>query len=153
MGDAKNDDLRVSFDSRLKLKFCGSKVTSDAGLLAYRELDEVLSLTEMGAEVLSDSRLGTNKQHGLVPLLRQSIYSRLAGYEDVNDAERLAVDPAMRHVVGGRAAQADKEAASTSGVGRFETETLSAKSNLTALMDLSGEWIDKVHQRASRPNN
>ena len=147
MGDAKMDDLRVGFDSRLKLKFVGSKVTSDAGLLAYRELDEVLSLTEMGAEVLSDLRLGTNKQHGLVPMLRQSIYSRLAGYEDVNDAERLAVDPAMRHVVGGRAAQADKEAASTSGVGRFETETLSAKSNLTALMDLSGEWIDKAHQR------
>ena len=146
MGDAKKDDLRVSFDSRLKLKFCGSKVTSDAGLLAYREQDEVLSLTEMVAEVLSDSRPGTNKQHGLVPMLRQSIYSRLAGYEDVNDAERLAVDPAMRHVVGGRAAQADKEAASTSGVGRFETETLSTKSNLTALMNLSGEWIDKVHR-------
>ena len=101
----------------------------------------------MGAEVLSDLRLGTNKQHGLVPMLRQSIYSRLAGYEDVNDAERLAVDPAMRHVVGGRAAQADKEASSTSGVGRFETETLSTESNLTALMDLSGEWIDKAHQR------
>ena len=102
MGDAKKDDLRVRFDSRLKLKFCGSKVTTDAGLLAYRELDEVLSLTEMGAEVLTDLRLGTNKQHGLVPMLRQSIYSRLAGYEDVNDAERLAVDPAMRHVVGDR---------------------------------------------------
>jgi len=115
--------------------------------LAYRELDEALGLTEMDADVLTDSRLGTNKQHLLVPLLRQSIYSRLAGYEDVNDAERLAVDPAMRHVVGGRAAQADKEAASPSGVGRFETETLSANSNLKALMNLSGEWIDKVHQR------
>ena len=146
MGDAKNDDLRVGFDSRLKLSFCGSKVTSDAGLLAYRELDEALGLTEMGADVLTDSRLVTNKQHLLVPLLRQSIYSRLAGYEDVNDAERLAVDPAMRHVVGGRAAQADKEAASPSGVGRFETEMLSQRHNLTALMNVSGQWIDRVHQ-------
>ena len=68
MGDAKNDYLRVGFDNRLKLKFCGSKVTSDAGLLAYRELDEALGLTEMGADLLTDSRLGTNKQHLLVPL-------------------------------------------------------------------------------------
>jgi len=147
VGDAKKDDLRVSFDSRLKLRFVGSKVTSDAGLLAYRELDEALGLTEMGADVLTDSRLGSNKQHQLVPLLRQSIYSRLAGYEDVNDAKRLAVDPAMRHVVGGRAAQADKEAASTSGVGRFETEIVSDRRNLTVLMNLSGQWIDKVHRR------
>ena len=146
MGDAKQDDLRVGFDSRLKLKFCGSQVTSDAGLLAYRELDEALGLTEIGADLLTDSRLGANKQHLLVPLLRQSIYSRLAGYEGVNDAERLAVDPAMRHVVGGRAAQADNEAASMSVVGRFETEILSQRCNLTTLMSLSGHWIDKAHQ-------
>ena len=89
MGDCQNGDLRVDFDRRLKLTFLGSQVTTDAGLLAYRELDEVLGLTETGEDILADSRLGQNKQHGLVPLLRQSIYSRLAGYEDVNDAERL----------------------------------------------------------------
>ena len=147
MGDCQNEDLRVQFDRRLKLKFLGSQVTTDAGLLAYRELDETLGLTQIDAESLHDSRLGSNKQHRLVPLLLQSIYSRLAGYEDVNDAERLSVDPAMRHVVGGRATLADKHAASTSEVGRFETEMLSTRNNLTALMDLSGEWIDKVHRR------
>ena len=147
MGDCQNEDLRVQFDRRLKLKFLGSQVTTDAGLLAYRELDETLGLTQIDAESLHDARLGSNQQHRLVPLLRQSIYSRLAGYEDVNDAERLSVDPAMRHVVGGRATLADKHAASTSEVGRFETEMLSTRSNLTALMDLSGEWIDKVHRR------
>ncbi len=147
MGDCQTEDLRVRFDGRLKLKFLGSQVTTDAGLLAYRELDEALGLTEMGAGGLQDSRLGRNKQHGLVRLLRQSIYSREAGYEDVNDAERLCVDPAMRHVVGGRASQPEKQAASTSEVGRFETGTLSTKNNLTALMDLSGRWIDRVHQR------
>ena len=138
MGDAKNDDLQVSFDSRLRVKFIGSKVTTDAGLLAYREIDETLGLTGMVLETLTDSRLGSNKQHGFVPLLRQSIYSRLAGYEDVNDAERLCVDPAMRHVVGGRASQPEKQAASTSEVGRFETEILSTKDNLRKLLDLSG---------------
>lgn len=89
MGEAKNGDLRVSFDSRVKLKFLGSKVTTDAGLVAYRELDETLGLTEMGVDELTELRLGNNKQHQLVPLLRQSVYSRLAGYEDVNDAERF----------------------------------------------------------------
>jgi len=147
MGDGQNEDLRVGFDSRLKLKFLGSQVTTDAGLLAYRELDDTLGLTALGADLLTDSRLGSNKQHGLLPLLRQSIYSRLAGYEDVNDAERLCVDPTMRHVVGGRASQPEKHAASTSEVGRFETDTLSAQGNLTALMQLSGRWIDMVHQR------
>jgi len=147
MGDAQNDDLRVGFDSRLKLRFCGSKVTSDAGLLAYRELDDALELTSMGDEVLTESRLGANKKHLLVPLLRQSIYSRLAGYEDVNDAERLCIDPAMRYVVGGRASQPEKQAALSSEVGRFETDILSQRHNLTALMNLCGQWIDKVHQR------
>ena len=89
MGDCQNEDLRVGFDRRLKLKFLGSQITTDAGLLVYRELDEALGLTEIASEVLADSRQGRNEQHQLVPLLRQSIYSRLAGYEDVNDAERL----------------------------------------------------------------
>ena len=147
MDDCQNGDLRVRFDGRLKLKFLGSQITTDAGLLAYRELDEALTLTETGAADLQDSRLGKNKQHILLPLLRQSIYSRLAGYEDVNDAQRLCVDPAMRHVVGGRASQPEKQAASTSEVGRFETGTLSTKRNLTALLNLSGQWVDAVHRR------
>ena len=53
----------------------------------------------------------------------------------------------MRHVVGGRANQPEKHAASTSEVGRFETDTLSTQCNLTALMKLSGQWIDQVHRR------
>ena len=91
----------------------------------------------MVQDTFEDSRIGSNKQHQLVPWLRQSIYSRRAGYEDVNDAERLSVDPAMRHVVGGRAALTDKQAASTSEVGRRETEILSIGSNLKKPTDKS----------------
>jgi hypothetical protein len=144
MGDSPNDALRVDFDRTIKLAFHGSTVTSDAGLLAYRELDDAHQLTSVAAAGLHDTRTGQNTQHNLLALLRQSIYSRLAGSEDVNDAERLCLDPAMRAVVGGRAK--DNKAASTSEMARFETETLSTKANLKFLMDLSGKWIDQAHQ-------
>ncbi len=146
MGDRRKQALRVQFDGKLRLQFHGAKITSDAGLLAFRELDEAFRLTEKGSTVLSDSRRGKNKQHGLLAMLRQGIYGRLAGYEDVNDAERLPVDPAMRRVVGGRAKE--KEAASTSEMNRFETEMLSSRQNLTALMSLPGTWIDSIHECA-----
>ena len=71
MGASKKQALRVTFDSRLKLEFHGAKVTSDAGLLAYRELDEALGLTDLGDDLLSDGRTGKNTQHSLVALVRQ----------------------------------------------------------------------------------
>ena len=98
-GDSRKLPLRVDFDRRLKLEFLGSKIISDAGLLAYRELDDVLGLTDLAGAALSDLRRGKNTRHLLTGLLRQSVFGRLAGYEDVNDAERLSRDPAMRAIV------------------------------------------------------
>ena len=76
MGAGKKQALRVTFDRGLKLEFHGSKVTSDAGLLAYLELDEALGLTNLGKNLLNDWRTGKNTQHSLVALMRQSIFSR-----------------------------------------------------------------------------
>jgi hypothetical protein len=99
-GEADRGALRLDFDRRLLLQFRGSTITSDAGLLAYRELDNTLCLTDTAADMLADARTGKNGRHRLAGLLRQSVFGRLAGYEDVNDAERLCHDPAMRWVVG-----------------------------------------------------
>src|SRR3984893_4872488 len=103
-GESNDGALRLDFDRRLMLQFRGSVVTFDAGLLAYRELDDALGLSVMAGAALSDARTGKNGRHALVSLLRQSVFGRLAGYEDVNDAERLRHDPAMRWIVGGKAA-------------------------------------------------
>src|SRR5262245_51729969 len=132
-GESESDAVRLDFDRRLMLHFRGSVVTSDAGLLVYRELDDVLGLTEMAGDVLADARSGKNGRHALAGLFRQSVFGRLAGYEDVNDAERLRHDPAMRWIVGGKAAQ--RSAASPSQMGRFETQWLAAPKNFAAVAD------------------
>ncbi|HEY2663426.1 MAG TPA: transposase [Candidatus Binataceae bacterium] len=79
----------------MKIDFQGSRVTSDGGLVLVQELDERLGFEELIAPHLADSR-GKNSQLTLADLLRQSVYSRLAGYEDLNDAERLSQDPTFR---------------------------------------------------------
>src|SRR5580692_7996146 len=132
-GEADSEALRLDFDRRVMLRFHGSAITCDCGLLAYRELDDVLALTS-GGERLAEARTGRNRRHLLVGLLRQSVFGRLAGYEDVNDADRLCPDPAMRWVVGGQAPMG--RAASASQMGRFETEWLTRPQNLAALSDL-----------------
>src|SRR6202140_1519237 len=101
VGETQNRPFQLSFNSSLKADFQGARVTSDGGLILVRELDERLGLSELMDRHLSDSRRGKNIQLPLSDLLRQSIYSRLAGYEDVNDAARLAQDPTFR-LIGSR---------------------------------------------------
>ena len=92
MGESKEGVLRRDLDRRLKLEFHGSKVTSDAGLLAYRELDDAVGVSGIAGDVLTDTRRGKNGRHGLVGQFRQSVFGRLGGYDDVNDADRLCLD-------------------------------------------------------------
>ncbi len=99
----------------------------------------------MAAEFFTDTRMRRNTRRGLVAQLRQSIYSRLAGYKYTNDAEQLCNDPAMCCLVGGGVAR--HPAASTSQMGRFEIDVLTQRENLLGLMDLSGVWIDRVRKR------
>src|ERR1700691_191825 len=95
MGEKQNQPFQLSFNASLRVDFQGSRVTSDGGLILVRELDERLGFGELATACLTDTR-AKNAQLQIVDLLRQSVYSRLAGYEDVNDAERLAGDPSFR---------------------------------------------------------
>jgi hypothetical protein len=104
MVDPEGADLqradRVDFDSRVRLKFKGTQLSSDGGLLVMRELDDALGLSDLASAALRDTHTGKNSFHQLDGLFRQSVFGRLAGYEDVNDADRLALDPVMRQVAG-----------------------------------------------------
>jgi hypothetical protein len=83
--------LRVNFDRRLKLEFHGSQTTSDGGLLTYRKRDDALGPTELAGTIFQDIRTGKNGWHGMAGQFRQSVFGRLGGYEDANDADHLGV--------------------------------------------------------------
>ena len=142
MGEKQNQSFQLLFNASLKVDFQGSRVTSDGGLILIRELDERLGLEKLIEEQLSDSRQGLNKQFMLTDLLRQSVYSRLAGYEDLNDAERLAADPTFRLISSQRIW--DRGAALTSTLHWFETELLTTEENLIGLMALNRETLGQA---------
>jgi hypothetical protein len=142
MGEKQNQPFQLSFNASLKVDFQGSRVTSDGGLILVRELDERLGLGDLIRQHLTDSRRGKNTQLPLADLLRQSVYSRIAGYEDVNDAERLSQDPTFRLI--GSEKIWERGAALTSRVQSFETELLTQEENLAGLATINRELIGKA---------
>ena len=142
MGEKQNQPFQLSFNPSLKVDFQGSRVTSDGGLLLVRELDERLGLSALITENIMDDRRGKNTQLPLPDLLRQSIYSRLAGYEDLNDAERLSQDPTFRLI--GSEKIWERGAALPSRLHWFETEVLSQEENLDGLSRINRELIAKA---------
>ena len=141
MGEEQNHPFQLSFNASLKVAFQGSRVTSDGGLILVRELDERLRLSELVQQHLTDPR-GKNTQLPLADLLRQSVYSRLAGYEDVNDAQQLSQDPTFRLI--GSEKIWKRGAALTSGLQSFETEVLAQEENVAGLEAINRELIAKA---------
>ena len=142
MGELQTEPFQFTFNGYLKVAFQGSRVTSDAGLILVRELDERLGLEAIIAAHLRDSRHGLNTQFRLPDLLRQSVYSRLAGYEDLNDAQRLSADPTFRLI--GSPTRWDRSAALTSTLHWFETELLTHEDNLVGLMAVNRDLIGQT---------
>jgi hypothetical protein len=141
VGERQKQPFGLSFNGRLRVEFQGARVTSDGGLLVVRELDERLGLGELIERHLADRR-GKNTQLPLTDLVRQSVYSRLAGYEDVNDAERLSQDPAFRLI--GSEKVLERGAALTSRLQSFETEILTQAENLAGLAALNRELLARA---------
>jgi hypothetical protein len=141
VGEMQKRPFQLSFNSALRVDFQGARVTSDGGLILVRELDERLGLSELIEQYLADSR-GKNAQIPLADLLRQSVYSRLAGYEDMNDAERLSQDPTFRLI--GSSKIWERGAALTSRLQSFETELLTQEENLAGLAALNRELLARA---------
>jgi len=142
MGEIQNHAFQPSFNPSLKVDFQGSRVTSDGGLILVRELDERLGLGALIEQHLTDSRRGKNTQFPLADLLRQSIYSRLAGYEDLNGAQRLSEDPTFRLI--GSEKIWDLGAALTSRLQTFESEMLAKEENFAGLGRLNRALMGKA---------
>src|SRR5438309_9663899 len=143
--DAEPGPIRLSFNPQLRVEFCGATVTSDAGLLLPRELDERLGLDAPIERHLTDPRTGHNRQFPLPDLLRQSIYSRLAGYEDTNDAERLAEYPTFRMLASRE--RRETSVALTSTLHWFETDVLAEEQNYEGLGHLNTALIEHAAMR------
>ena len=137
MGESGKQPIQLSFNRFLRVAFQGARITSDGGLILVRELDERLGF----GEHLTDSR-AKNTRLPLADLLRQSVYSRLAGYEDVNDAERLSHDPTFRLI--GSEKIWDRGAALPSRLQTFETELLAEEGNFAGLARVNRELIGRA---------
>jgi hypothetical protein len=138
MGDATSGPIRPSFNPQLRGAFRGATVTSDAGLLLPRELDERLGLSALIERHLSDPRTGYNGQFP---------YSRLAGYEDTNDTERLAEDPTFRMLASRE--RRETSIALTSTLHWFETEVLAEERNYQGLARLNTALIQHAVTRSA----
>jgi hypothetical protein len=147
VGEKQNQPFQLSFNASLKVDFQGSRVTSDGGLILVRELDERLGLSELVQQHLTDPR-GKNTQLPLADLLRQSVYSRLAGYEDVNDAQQLSKDPTFRLI--GSEKIWERGAALTSRLQSFETEVLAQEENVAGLEAINRDLIAKAESMDSQ---
>ena len=142
VGEKQTKPFQLGFNGFLKVAFQGSRVTSDGGFDSGPRVGRALGTGSTYRAVLDRPTGHTNTRFPLADLLRQSVYSRLAGYEDVNDAERVSADPAFRLI--GSEKIWDRGAALTSRLHSFETELLAEEGNLAGLGAINRELLAKA---------
>jgi len=130
------------FSKEVVADFAVGRITSDAGGLLLRELDQRYRIAENAARCLHDPRDGHNVKHDLLTLVRQRLFAIAQGYEDNNDAATLAKDPAFK-IMAGKAPESDGDLASQPTLSRFENRA-TAK-DLRRLCDRLLELYLKTH--------
>jgi hypothetical protein len=141
MGEQHHAPFQLSFNSSLRVDWRGSRAASDGGLIVVREWDEWLGMGALIERYLTDTRRGRSTPLPPADSLRQSVYSRLAGYEDVNDGERVSADPTVRLI--GSENIWERGTALTSRWHSFEPERPAEAENLAGLAAIKRELIGK----------
>jgi hypothetical protein len=155
VGEKESEPFRFTFNGFLKGAFQGSRVTSDAGVMLVREVDERLGLEAILAEHLLDSRHGLNTQFPLPDLLRQSVYSRLAGYEDLNDAARLSTDPMLRLIlrIRGRSFSWETNSQSSQTIGWLSSACSQRRRTIESAATDARRWANNAPMGVTRDSN
>lgn len=145
-GEPENSSVVPSFNCSIQIDFQGARISSDAGVLMLREIDERFHITAPMKDCLDDPRRASHLRHSYVDLIRQRVYQMAAGYEDCNDAAHLRIDPALRLALG----KDEEYGASQSMLSRFENEVLGNENGLTALDEVLRRSIDALLRKKGR---
>jgi hypothetical protein len=146
VGDKQTRTIRPEFDRSISIDFQGAKITSDAGFLAMREIDQRFSVLSEAASQIDDPRSARQTDHSLLELLRQRVYQVAAGYEDCNDADHLRADPALRLALG----KEHESGAGQSALCRFENKILATPRGLKALEKALSRSADTLLRRRNK---
>lgn len=163
MGEPIDSEVEgeFSFDwnKSLLLSFAGQQITSNAGVMLLRDLDEALGLTEDLASRLRDTRDPAYVTHPLVEVLRERMYMIALGHEDTNDARTMRDDPALKLAVRGAGVKEFRPPlASQPTLSRLEHEILlprgadgkltpDGEHNLAVLEDAPLRWTELLMAR------
>ncbi|MFC1491871.1 transposase [Nitrospinota bacterium] len=145
-GEGQKEVLRPGFDRSNRVDFRGARISSDAGFLLLREMDERFGIIGPMSDCLEDRRSAVHTRHSLVQMIRQRVYQIAAGYEDCNDADHLRIDPAFRLAIG----KGHKAGASQSMMSRLENEVLGNGVGLKALDGALRRSTDALLRRKDR---
>ena len=145
-GEAQNRIIRPEFNRSILINFLGAKITSDAGFLSLREIDERFKVIAPIEGEIDDPRSPVHTEHSVVEMIRQRVYQIAAGYEDCIDADQLRIDPALRLAIG----KDHEVCAGQSMMSKLENDYLGNSQGLMALEKALARSADALLRRKNK---